>query len=68
MYIIYIHTDTSLFLYIYIYIYICIYICIMNMRQVADKTLLVGLSSTVFRGAKYTSHEAPPKTVGVCRE
>jgi len=26
-------------------------------RQVADKTLLVGLSSTVFRAAKYTSHE-----------
>jgi hypothetical protein len=27
------------------------------MRQIADKTLLVGLSSTVFRDAKYTSHE-----------
>jgi len=26
-------------------------------RQVADKVLLVGLSSTVFRSAKYTSHE-----------
>mmetsp|Transcript_56201 Transcript_56201/g.99319 ORF Transcript_56201/g.99319 Transcript_56201/m.99319 type:complete len:678 (-) Transcript_56201:306-2339(-) len=26
-------------------------------RQVADKTLLVGLGSTVFRSAKYTSHE-----------
>jgi len=26
-------------------------------KQVADKTLLVGLSSTVFRSAKYTSHE-----------
>eukprot|EP00804_Cyclotella_cryptica_P002046 CCRYP_017840-RA/>CCRYP_017840-RA protein AED:0.05 eAED:0.05 QI:185/1/1/1/1/1/4/413/562 len=26
-------------------------------RQVAEKTLLVGLSSTVFRDAKYTSHE-----------
>jgi len=26
-------------------------------RQIADKTLLVGLSSTVFRDAKYTSHE-----------
>ena len=27
------------------------------MRQIADKTLLIGLSSTVFRDAKYTSHE-----------
>ncbi|KAG7345452.1 calcineurin-like phosphoesterase [Nitzschia inconspicua] len=27
------------------------------MRQIADKTLLVGLTSTVFRDAKYTSHE-----------
>lgn len=27
------------------------------MRQIADKTLLVGLTSTVFREAKYTSHE-----------
>jgi hypothetical protein len=27
------------------------------MRQIADKTLLVGLSSTLFRSAKYTSHE-----------
>ena len=27
------------------------------MRQIADKTLLVGLGSTVFREAKYTSHE-----------
>ena len=26
-------------------------------REVAEKTLLVGLGSTVFRGAKYTSHE-----------
>jgi hypothetical protein len=26
-------------------------------RQVAEKTLLVGLTSTVFRSAKYTSHE-----------
>lgn len=26
-------------------------------RQIADKTLLVGLTSTIFRGAKYTSHE-----------
>lgn len=26
-------------------------------RQIADKTLLVGLTSTVFRDAKYTSHE-----------
>ena len=26
-------------------------------RQVADKTILVGLTSTVFRSAKYTSHE-----------
>jgi hypothetical protein len=26
-------------------------------RQIADKTLLVGLTSTVFRSAKYTSHE-----------
>lgn len=26
-------------------------------RQIADKTLLVGLSSTIFRSAKYTSHE-----------
>jgi hypothetical protein len=26
-------------------------------RTIADKTLLVGLSSTVFRDAKYTSHE-----------
>jgi len=26
-------------------------------RQIAEKTLLVGLSSTVFRDAKYTSHE-----------
>lgn len=26
-------------------------------RQIADKTLLVGLGSTVFRDAKYTSHE-----------
>eukprot|EP00567_Pseudictyota_dubia_P011395 CAMPEP_0197443292 /NCGR_PEP_ID=MMETSP1175-20131217/9054_1 /TAXON_ID=1003142 /ORGANISM="Triceratium dubium, Strain CCMP147" /LENGTH=583 /DNA_ID=CAMNT_0042973901 /DNA_START=66 /DNA_END=1817 /DNA_ORIENTATION=- len=26
-------------------------------REIADKTLLVGLSSTVFRSAKYTSHE-----------
>jgi hypothetical protein len=26
-------------------------------RQVAEKTLLVGLTSTVFRDAKYTSHE-----------
>jgi len=26
-------------------------------RQIADKTLLVGLGSTVFRAAKYTSHE-----------
>jgi len=27
------------------------------LRAIAPKTLLVGLSSTVFRGAKYTSHE-----------
>ena len=27
------------------------------MRQVADKTLLVGMTSTVFRSARYTSHE-----------
>ena len=27
------------------------------MRQIADKTLLVGMGSTVFRSAKYTSHE-----------
>jgi hypothetical protein len=27
------------------------------MKQIADKTLLVGLSSTLFRSAKYTSHE-----------
>ena len=27
------------------------------MRKIADKTLLVGLTSTVFRDAKYTSHE-----------
>lgn len=27
------------------------------LRQIADKTLLVGLTSTVFRDAKYTSHE-----------
>lgn len=26
-------------------------------REIADKTLLVGLCSTIFRGAKYTSHE-----------
>ena len=26
-------------------------------RQIAEKTLLVGLTSTVFRDAKYTSHE-----------
>ena len=26
-------------------------------REVADKTLLVGVSSTIFRGAQYTSHE-----------
>lgn len=26
-------------------------------RQVAEKTLLVGMTSTVFRGARYTSHE-----------
>jgi len=26
-------------------------------REIADKTLLVGMSSTVFRSAKYTSHE-----------
>jgi hypothetical protein len=26
-------------------------------REIAEKTLLVGLCSTVFRGAKYTSHE-----------
>jgi hypothetical protein len=26
-------------------------------RQIAEKTLLVGLGSTVFRDAKYTSHE-----------
>jgi hypothetical protein len=26
-------------------------------RQIADKTIMVGLTSTVFRGAKYTSHE-----------
>jgi len=26
-------------------------------RQIADKTLLVGLTSTIFRGARYTSHE-----------
>jgi len=26
-------------------------------REIADKTLLVGMSSTVFRDAKYTSHE-----------
>lgn len=26
-------------------------------RQIAEKTLLVGLTSTVFRSAKYTSHE-----------
>jgi hypothetical protein len=26
-------------------------------RKIADKTLLVGLTSTVFRSAKYTSHE-----------
>ena len=27
------------------------------LRKIADKTLLVGLTSTVFRDAKYTSHE-----------
>lgn len=27
------------------------------MREIAEKTLLVGMSSTVFRSAKYTSHE-----------
>ena len=27
-------------------------------REIAEKTLLVGLGSTVFRDAKYTSHEA----------
>ena len=27
------------------------------MREIADKTVLVGLTSTIFRGAKYTSHE-----------
>ena len=27
------------------------------MRQIADKTILVGLTSTLFRSAKYTSHE-----------
>jgi hypothetical protein len=27
------------------------------MRQIAEKTLLVGMGSTVFRSAKYTSHE-----------
>jgi len=27
------------------------------MREIADKTLLVGMTSTVFRDAKYTSHE-----------
>lgn len=27
------------------------------MRQIADKTLLVGMTSTIFRDAKYTSHE-----------
>lgn len=27
------------------------------MREIADKTLLVGMGSTVFRSAKYTSHE-----------
>jgi len=27
------------------------------MRQIAEKTLLVGMTSTVFRDAKYTSHE-----------
>jgi len=27
------------------------------MRQIAEKTLLVGMGSTVFRDAKYTSHE-----------
>ncbi|EOD32129.1 hypothetical protein EMIHUDRAFT_449531 [Emiliania huxleyi CCMP1516] len=26
-------------------------------REIADKTVLVGLTSTIFRGAKYTSHE-----------
>jgi hypothetical protein len=26
-------------------------------REIAEKTLLVGMSSTVFRGARYTSHE-----------
>ena len=26
-------------------------------REIAEKTLLVGLGSTVFRTAKYTSHE-----------
>ena len=26
-------------------------------REIAEKTLLVGLCSTVFRGSKYTSHE-----------
>lgn len=26
-------------------------------RKIADKTLLIGLTSTLFRDAKYTSHE-----------
>ena len=30
-------------------------------RQIAEKTLLVGLGSTVFRDAKYTSHEVRPE-------
>lgn len=34
-------------------------------RQIADKTLLVGLTSTVFRDAKYTSHEVTIDKVGL---
>ena len=34
-------------------------------RQIADKTLLVGLTSTVFRDAKYTSHEVTIDKVGI---
>jgi len=34
-------------------------------REIAEKTLLVGLSSTVFRDAKYTSHEVTVDDVQV---
>lgn len=32
-------------------------------RQIAEKTLLVGLCSTVFRDAKYTSHEVVSSSI-----